>query len=251
MKDMPKSNLILRILSIFTPLLMVFTVVVLVYAWYTNTLQTGEIGATTKNFTIEYTFDDETEKNVTEYDDANNLAFFQYQATQEIDFLYDEVVPFEIHLTNKSTSDMNYTITLKSTKTILTATVGENQVVQSVAYVGALLDFEDIGSDDTYTSIKSRVEAANDENYTAQEYDPDEEDSEYFICETTGQILKTPDGETPTPTTITLYLFGIQEIASATNDMFIYDNQGELQSYHFELTINAVPISNPTEEENQ
>lgn len=256
MDNTPKSNLILRILTIATPLLMVFTVVILVYAWYTNTLQTGEIDATTKNFTIEYTFDDDTEKNVLEYE-VDDIAFFQYQAEEEIDFLEGEVVPLEINLLNKSTSDMIYTITLKSTKTVLTGTkiVEEQQVtvVQSVAYIGAVLDFDDIGSTDTYKSIQSRVEVADDENYTAAEYDisatdaqTSENATQYFICETTGEIAT---GVT-TPTTITLYLFGIQEIEDATNDMFIYNSNGTLKSYSFELTINAVPISNATEEEN-
>ena len=257
MENTPKSNLILKILMIATPLLMALVAVVLVYAWYTNTIQTGEIDATTKNFTIEYTFDDDTEKNVLEYN-VKDIAFFQYQSKNEIDFLEGEVVPFKIKLLNKSTSDMTYTITLKSTKTVLTGTETNAQseevtVVKSVAYIGSMLDFENVGSTKTYKSIQDRLEAEDDENYTAAEYNlkatnqqTNENATKYFICETTGEI----DSGVTTPTTITLYLFGIQEIEDATNDMFIYNANGTLKSYSFELTINAVPISNASEEEN-
>lgn len=244
MNEFKKSALLLKILYIVTPLLMVFTTVVLIYAWYTNTLRTGEIDATTKNFAIEYTFDDDTEKNVSTYT-VKNLAFFDYDATEESQFLEGEAVSLLINLKNTSDSDLNYTITFKATKTVVTGTNPETSAieVQSVAYVGALLDFTGVGT--TYDSIKARYDADTENtNYTGVDYDAtDASNTNTLEVKTTGTITSGVTDD------LTLYLFGIQEIDGATNPQFIY-NGTNLRSYTFELTIYAEPISNSTVEEN-
>lgn len=246
MKDLPKSSLILKILYIFTPLLMVFTIVVLVYAWYTNTLQTGEINATTKNFVVEYTFDDDTNKNVLTYT-VDDLSFFEYEATEEIGFLEGQAIPLQINLANKSNSALNYTITFKATKTVLT----ESNQVKSVAYVGCILDFNNLG-----TSIKDTYDAdTNHVNYTAADYNAaNASNTNTLIVQTTGTLDASADLEDPETDQLTIYLFGIQEIYSATNNQFIYQTENNVQtlrSYTFELTIFAEPISNSSVEENQ
>ncbi len=237
-----KSGIVLKVLYIVTPLLMVFTVVFLIYAWYTNTLQTGELDVTTKNFTIEYTFDENTEKNVLEYT-VNDIAFFDYDAVEEIGFLEDEARPLDIHLKNTSESDMNYTVTFKATKTILT---GTNDSIQSVAYVGAVLDFTGLGT--TYTSIANRYAADTEHtNYTGAAYDSTSATTiaatNYLEVKTEGLINS---GQTDN---LSLYIFGIQEIDSAINSQFIYDGS-DLRSYTFELTIHAEPISSASATEN-
>lgn len=247
MNDSPKSKsgIALKILYIVAPLLMVFTVVVLIYAWYTNTLQTGELDVTTKNFTIEYTFDDDTEKNVLTYT-VNDIAFFDYDAEEEVQFLEDEAIPLLLNLRNTSESNLNYTITFKATKTVLTT----SGTVESVAYVGALLDFTGMGT--TYDSIEDRYDAdTTHTNYTGSAYDATSADTisatNYLEVKTTGVI---DAGETDD---LTLYLFGIQEIDSAINSQFLYqtvNNVTSLRSYTFEITIYAEPISSASVDEN-
>lgn len=248
MNDSPKkskSSIVLKTLYIVAPLLMVFTVVVLIYAWYTNTLQTGELDVTTKNFTIEYTFDDDTEKNVLTYT-VDDIAFFDYDAEEEVQFLEGEAVPLLLNLRNTSESNLNYTITFKATKTVLTT----SGTVESVAYVGALLDFTGMGT--TYDSIEDRYDSDTEHtNYTGAAYDATSADTiaatNYLEVKSTGVINA---GQTDD---LTLYLFGIQEIDSAINSQFLYqtvDNVTSLRSYTFELTIYAEPMSSASVDEN-
>ena len=248
MNDSPKkskSSIALKILYIVAPLLIVFTAVVLIYAWYTNTLQTGELDVTTKNFTIEYTFDDDTTKNVLTYT-VDDIAFFDYDATEEIGFLEDEAIPFVVNLKNTSESNLNYTVTFKATKTIVTT----SGTVESVAYVGALLDFTGVGT--TYESIEDIYDADTEHtNYTGAAYDETSTatiaDTNFLEVKTTGTINS---GQTDA---LTLYLFGIQEKDGAINSQFLYqtvDGVTSLRSYTFELTIHAEPISSATVDEN-
>ena len=247
MNDSPKSksSIALKILYIVAPLLVVFTAVVLIYAWYTNTLQTGELDVTTKNFTIEYTFDEDTEKNVLTYT-VDDIAFFDYDATEEIGFLEDEAIPFVVNLKNTSESNLNYTVTFKATKTIVTT----SGTVESVAYVGALLDFTGVGT--TYESIEDIYDADTEHtNYTGAAYDATSAatiaDTNYLEVKTTGTINS---GQTDA---LTLYLFGIQEKDGAINSQFLYqtvDGVTSLRSYTFELTIHAEPMSSATVDEN-
>ena len=253
-----KSGIVLKVLYIVAPLLMVFTVVILIYAWYTNTLQTGELDVTTKNFTIEYTFDEDTEKNVSTYT-VDDLSFFDYDATEEVQFLPGQAKELLINLTNTSESDMNYTITFKATKTI---TTGTNDTVESVAYIGALLDFTGMtGATPTYSSISARYAAdTTHTNYTGAAYDATSATTiaatNYLEVKTTGSLSakdSTQQNQTTNKTSITLNLFGIQEIDSAINSQFIYqteNNVTSLRSYTFEITIYAEPISSSTVEEN-
>ena len=248
MNDSPKkskSSIALKILYIVAPLLVVFTAVVLIYAWYTNTLQTGELDVTTKNFTIEYTFDDDTTKNVLTYT-VDDIAFFDYDATEEIGFLEDEAIPFVVNLKNTSESNLNYTVTFKATKTIVTT----SGTVESVAYVGALLDFTGVGT--TYESIEDIYDADTEHtNYTGAAYDETSAatiaDTNFLEVKTTGTINS---GQTDA---LTLYLFGIQEKDGAINSQFLYqtvDGVTSLRSYTFELIIHAEPISSATVDEN-
>ena len=247
-----KSGIVLKVLYIVAPLLMVFTVVMLIYAWYTNTLQTGELDVTTKNFTIEYTFDENTEKNVLTYT-VNDIAFFDYDATEEIGYLESEARPLEIHLKNTSDSDMNYTVTFKAIKQVVTETnpTTSTTEVKSVAYVGAVLDFDGIGT--TYNSIKARYTADTEQtNYKAALYDATSETTitatNFLEVKTTG-VLNGKTNQQEDTADLSLYIFGIQEIDTAINSQFIY-NGAALRTYTFELTIYAEPISNASTTEN-
>ena len=51
-------------------------------------------------------------------------------------------------------------------------------------------------------------------------------------------ILLAPNAEV----SIDIYLFGVQEIDSASNDDFLYDDEKELRDYLFSLTISSVPV---------
>lgn len=253
-----KLNILNLILSIVAPIALITVVVIsIVFGWYTNRQQVANIDATTKNVAVEYTFDNDIEKNVLNYT-VNNLAFFDIDSTDtnkiELRYLPVMAVKLSITLKNNSSNDINYTITFESTKTIKP---DSNDDPVSIAYIDCL--FYDVDShfkddDDefiipdgltTVEDIKGVSEAGitytNVTNGNATAQSPFTTTSKAVRDSaglSTGKILKPTDDAV----TVDMYIYGVQEIDSAKNDDFLYNDDKSLKSYSFSLTIESVPL---------
>lgn len=256
-----KIRIFSTILSVVTPILLVATVVVIIsYGWYIKTQQTANIDASTKNVAIEYTFDEDETKNVVNYT-VSNLAFFDMDSTDEnkieLKYLSTMAVSLDITLKNNSSNNVTYKLTFESLKDVLTETVDNVETTKSIAYVACL--FYDITSIPNSVSAIDEIMDLEDDGVTYTD------DSTHFIAsydsayDEEDLILLAPDDDI----TLRMYLFGVQEIDSAKNDDFLYEEVTEnnetikrLRTYSFSLTIESVPIGDEvvtevTEPENQ
>jgi len=251
-----KLNILNLILSIVAPIALITVVVIsIVFGWYTNRQQVANIDATTKNVAVEYTFDNDTEKNVLNYT-VNNLAFFDIDSTDtnkiELRYLPVMAVKLTLKLKNNSSNNINYKITFESTKEIETDKTDTTKKT-SIAYVDCL--FYNVSginpASTTFTtveSIKGATQAGitytNVTNANATTANPFTTTSKAVRDSaglSTGQELAPTDD----PVTVDMYIYGVQEIDSAKNDDFLYetvDTVKTLKKYNFSLTIESVPL---------
>lgn len=258
-----KLNILNLILSIVAPIALITVVVIsIVFGWYTNRQQVANIDATTKNVAVEYTFDDDTEKNVLNYT-VNNLAFFDIDSNDEdnnkIELRYLPVMAVKLSITlkNNSSNDINYKIIFESKKTIKN---DSNDDPVSIAYIDCLFydvktnltdnngDLDIPSTLTTVEDIKGVSEAGitytnvTNGNGTAQSpFTTTSKAVRDSAGLSTGKILKPTDDAV----TVDMYIYGVQEIDSAKNDDFLYEtvnNVKTLKKYNFSLTIESVPL---------
>ena len=218
------------ILSIFTPIFVVVVTASLLYAWYTNTIQTGSLDASTQNVSIEYKINNSEDTNVLTYN-ISNLAFFDSTATQETKYLNTMAFRIDLNIKNKSKTAVGYRVLFESTKTVVQ---NSNNETISRAYPACIYDnVTPTSSLTTVTSFLSRDNATNNDTV--------------FNSSKSGSS----DLDVDASTTITLYVFGIQDIAQASSDDFLYTaNRADTRTYSFKLSIIAEPKGEATVAEN-
>ncbi len=237
-----KFRIMSSILSIVAPLMMLTTIIVFIsYGWYIKRQQTANIDATTKNVAVEYTFYSDETKNVLNYT-VSNLVFFDEDSNVEskkieLKYLSNMAVLMTINLKNNSENDITYKLTFESAKDV---TLDDEKNVTSKAYISCLFyNLENIPS--TVSTVKGireleqdGVTYSNTDTQFKAEYDSGYDESNL--------IKLAPEAEK----TISIYLFGVQEIDSAKNDDFLYElnsnNEKVLKDYLFSLTILSVPV---------
>ncbi len=228
------------IISIVTPILLVTSVVLIItFGWYIKKQQTANINATTKNVSIEYTFDGDEETNVVNYT-VSNLVFFDVDSTDEnkieLKYLPTMAVKLELNLKNNSTNDVTYKITFESVKQIATETVSNETVDKSIAYIDCL--FYDITSIPNTVTTVSGIKSLTQNGVTYTNTSSTETNrAEYDSGVLDPKIVLEPEDDI----TITMYIYGVQEIDDAKNSDFLYDENGDLRDYAFSLTIEATP----------
>lgn len=245
-----KKKTIYNILGIAVPILLVASIVLAItYGWYVKRQQTADINATTKNVAIEYTFDDDTTKNVVDYN-VKHIAFFDVDSTDvnkiELKYLPTMAVKLELKLTNKSSNDVSYKITFESTKEFVSETVGGNTVKKSIAYMDCL--FYDITNIPSSVTTVNGIKALSQEGVTYTNTPSSTTNkAEYDSSALTTPLVLAPESETPV--TLVMYIYGVQEQDNALNDDFLYSYETEnevvtkkLRRYQFSLTIESIPI---------
>lgn len=214
MKKKLINSIVLSVLSIA-----IIVISSIVFAWYTNTNQISkEINGSTLNLALEYEITNNTtsSKNIEKYS-INDLSFFDVTNTSETAYFLDMATVLEIKVTNKSSDDI--TLKLQYDKVIqygyladstftVTTTKDEEKEYTSIAYCNGFftttkLTGTDLKSDSEYKSINSLTNYENTSIFTSLEKDAS------YTCY--------------------LYLFGVQEIISATNDFL--DN-----TYNFSIS---------------
>jgi len=248
---MKKSNIIVIVLAILAPILTLVVGISIIRAWYTNTIQTGELDATSKNVAIKYQLNSGTE-NVTTYT-INNLAFFDADSENEGEFLELLALKIDLKLTNNSDNDVKYTIKFESTKTILTKTDDEeNEITTSIAY--AACAFDSVTKDTTNHKTVNSYLVDSDETNTSATIDYTLDNATKYTAEKISKVNlgAKDDSSTDDEATVSLYVFGIQEIDSALSKDFLYTNANktDVRSYQFTITIIAEPTGAATIEEN-
>lgn len=240
------------ILSIVAPVLLVTVLVLaLTYGWYMQRQQTATIDAKTKNLAVEYSFDDSEETNVIEYT-VKNISFFDYskikedqtiESTQvEMKYLPIMAVKLDIKLKNNCDSNISYKIKFESTKVI---EKDDDDNVISIAYVDCVFNSmpNDTSSINEISELKTN---GNGVTYTNTSL------SSVALLDST---TLTSDSElAPTEfVTVSLYIFGVQEIDEAKNDVFLYDVANDnnevtrtLKDYSFKLVFESVPLGEAT-----
>ena len=234
MKD--RRQLIYRILIIAMPLLIALVAIPMIYGWYVRVIRTGKIDGSTKNVSINYNFNDGRRESTNSLTyTIDNLAFFDIGSEDETSYFNSMAVDLVITLTNTSTSDMTYSITFSTTKTVLNQT--ENDV--SISYVACY--FKNISTEETVSELQENgTVSGNTVTYT-------ETTSAYTAVSTSADyaLEAKNDGNTD-EATVHLYLIGVQEIDSATNTDFLYSEVGgnrDLTEYSFTITIVGTPKS--------
>ena len=246
---MKKSNIIVIVLAILAPILTLVVGISIISAWYTNTIQTGQLDATSKNVAIKYQLNSGTE-NATTYT-INNLAFFDADNNNEGEFLELLALKIDLKLTNNSDNDVSYTIKFESTKTKLPETDDEdNEVTTSIAY--AACAFDSVTKDTTNHKTVNSYLVDSDTSSATIDYTID--NATKYTAERVSKVnLKAKDdSSTNDEATVSLYVFGIQEIDSALSKDFLYTNANktDVRSYQFTITIIAEPTGSATIEEN-
>lgn len=230
-KSSKRAKILTVILSMILPVLLIVTIISVVNAWYTNVLQTGEINASTQNLAIKYKINNSTE-NVLTYN-ITNLVFFDANSTSEGQYLEDMAFEISLDLENNSSVDVNYKIIFDSTKTIVTS--GDEET--SKAYAACI--FDDVTKDTTnnQTVNSYMVNVENELTYSNT--------STAFKATKVGTSIlpkKDETDATANKTNIKLYVFGIQDIDSASSDDFLYNgNKETTRRYTFTITIVAEP----------
>ena len=240
-----KLNILNLILSIVAPIALITVVVIsIVFGWYTNRQQVANIDATTKNVAVEYTFDNDTEKNVLNYT-VNNLAFFDIDSNDEdnnkIELRYLPVMAVKLSITlkNNSSNNINYKVTFESAKDIVK---DDEDNDKSIAYIDCLF-YEDLDTTDMTTTSFTTVSSIKNTAQDGITYTPTATSSK-AVCDSSSYstpVILEPEDET----TLVMYLYGVQEIDTAKNDDFLYvTNNGvrSLKAYAFSLTIESIPL---------
>ena len=234
-KSSKRAKILTVILSMILPVLLIVTIISVVNAWYTNVLQTGEINASTQNLAIKYKINNSTE-NVLTYN-ITNLVFFDADSTSEGQYLEDMAFEISLDLENNSSVDVNYKIIFDSTKTVVTS----NDVETSKAYAACI--FDDVTKDTTgHQTVNSYMaDVENELTYSNTT-------TAFKATKIGSSILPKKDetDATANKTNIKLYVFGIQDIDSASSDDFLYNgNKETTRRYTFTITIVAEPNGTP------
>ena len=231
MKDKKNTrNLIINlILSILTPVILIIITASVIHAWYTNTIQTGELDATTQNVSIEYKINN-SESNVLSYQ-ITNLAFFDPTANQEGKYLNTMAFRINLSIKNNSKTAVSYRVLFESQKTIVNDT---NNEAISKAYAACIYDnVTTTESLTNVTSFLSRDAATNGATAFSSEKN------------------STTDLAVGSSASVILFVFGIQDIPLASSDDFLYTaNREDTRTYSFKLTIIAEPQGEATVQEN-
>ncbi|MBQ6782547.1 MAG: hypothetical protein IJP63_00895 [Acholeplasmatales bacterium] len=253
-----KKKIIYNIISIAAPILLMAAVVfVITYGWYVKRQQTADINATTKNVAIEYTFDDDTTKNVVEYK-VENIAFFDADSTDdnkiELKYLPVMAVKLDIKLLNKSSNDVSYKITFEALKSIVSETVEGNTVNKSIAYMDCV--FYDITNIPSSVTTVNGIKALTTDGVTyTNTASTSTNKAEYDSSSLSTPLVLSPVTDEDTASTIasktvtlSMYIYGVQEIDNAANDDFLYEYVTEnnvttkkLKQYEFSITIESIP----------
>ena len=221
-----KLKIINNILSIIAPILLIVVVVFSVlYGWYTNRQQVANIDATTKNVAVEYTFDDDTEKNVLNYS-VDNLAFFDADSTDdnkiELKYLPVMAVKLTLNLKNNSTNNINYKVTFESAKSIV-YDEDDNTKKNSVAYIDCLFyDVEGINMSTTSLTTVNSIKALDTDGITYT--NSSSTTTSKAVCDPSAYdtaIVLAPEDDID----LVMYLYGVQEIDTAKNDDFLYETK--------------------------
>ena len=258
-----KKKIIYNIISIAAPILLIAAVVfAITYGWYVKRQQTADINATTKNVAIEYTFDDDTTKNVVEYK-VENIAFFDADSTDEnkieLKYLPVMAVKLDIKLLNKSSNDVSYKVTFESLKSIVSETVEGNTVNKSIAYMDCLF-YNNSNSNtlvipENVTTVNG-MKTVNTDGVTYTNTALTETNkAEYDSSSLSTPLVLSPVNDEDTASTIasktvtlSMYIYGVQEIDKSANDDFLYEYVTEnnvttkkLKQYEFSITIESIP----------
>lgn len=258
-----KKKIIYNIISIAAPILLIAAVVfVITYGWYVKRQQTADINATTKNVAIEYTFDDDTTKNVVEYK-VENIAFFDADSTNgnkiELKYLPVMAVKLDIKLLNKSSNNVSYKVTFESLKSIVSETVEGNTVNKSIAYMDCLF-YNNSNSNtlvipENVTTVNGMKAVSTDGVTYTNTASTSTNKAEYDSSSLSTPLVLSPVTDEDTASTIasktvtlSMYIYGVQEIDNAANDDFLYEYVTEnnvttkkLKKYKFSITIESIP----------
>ena len=239
-KKRSKLNIVFFVLAILAPILIAGIAIGVIRAWYTNVIQTGDLDATTKNMSIKYTINN-SEENITSYNNISNLVFFDSNSEQEGKYLNSMSFHIELSLTNNSSDEVSYTIKLESTKTVLKDD-DDNEI--SKAYVACVYDSTavDTTGHKTVDSYLVNNEATQATGVTY------ENTTTSFTAtkESTTNLAKDAN------TKVHLYVFGIQDIDPALSQDFLYTDitKADTRTYNFKITIIAEPKGSPVVTEN-
>lgn len=239
---MKRKDLIFRFIIILIPVIALGIAISLSVAWYINTIRTGTIDASTKNVSLSYslTKNNVTSSNVSNYN-IDNLAFFDIDNTDETSYFDEMCLTVTLTITNKSNSDMTYTVTFTSPK----REYSKDEVVVSKSYVAC---YYAKSPQTTIAALATNgTVSGNTVTYTNS--------TESFIVINRSQdgALKASGNQNDT-VTLTFYLIGVQEMPDATNTDFLYTEAGSIRSltnHQFSISIIGEPISNSQAEENE
>ena len=258
-----KKKIIYNIISIAAPILLIAAVVfVITYGWYVKRQQTADINATTKNVAIEYTFDDDATKNVVNYT-VENISFFDADSTDdnkiELKYLPVMAVKLDIKLLNKSSNDVSYKITFEAAKDIVSKTVEGNTVNKSIAYVDCLFynnpNSNSLVIPENVTTVNGMKAVPTDGVTYTNTASTSTNKAEYDSSSLSTPLVLSPVTDEDTASTIasktvtlSMYIYGVQEIDNAANDDFLYEYVTEnnvttkkLKQYEFSITIESIP----------
>ena len=239
-KKRSKLNIVFFVLAILAPILIAGIAIGVIRAWYTNVIQTGDLDATTKNMSIKYTINN-SEENITSYNNISNLVFFDSNSENEGPYLNSMSFHIELSLTNNSSDEVSYTIKLESTKTVLKDD-DDNEI--SKAYVACVYDSTAVDTTghktvDSYLVNNQATQATGVtyENATTSFTATKESTSNLAV---NGNVK------------VQLYIFGIQDIDPALSQDFLYTDitKADTRTYNFKLTIIAEPKGSPVVTEN-
>lgn len=214
------------IIKVFFPALAILLTIASLsatYGWYTNTMRVGKIDAETKDLAFGYIFnDDEETENVEKYS-IKNLTFFDIdEAAGERKFIPIMATSIKIFIENYSSDEIDYSISFESEKKI----TGSSGSETSIAYVAGFFSQYEITDEEWEIDLEAFL-ANSDKTIASAE---------------NGTLAGTTGNSANSTATVYLYLIGIQEIDTATNDFL-------KESYNFTITLQGSGSSIPTVEE--
>ncbi|MBE6136913.1 MAG: hypothetical protein E7176_00765 [Erysipelotrichaceae bacterium] len=199
-----KKNSIAIIIGALSLVIVVASVII--YAWYVNVNKVGHIDAQTDGIVLTYKIDDEY--NSSNKYNIDNLAFFDIDNASETKYFKEMATKIKINLENKGNDSVTASIASSNTPIKVYALDGITE--ESVAYAKVIF------------STSSELTYSENESNTVL--------SEYITGnESISNIEIAPKGEA----TIYAYVFGVQEIDSASNEQFLNSE------YSFDILISA------------
>jgi len=199
-----KKNSIAIIIGALSLVIVVASVII--YAWYVNVNKVGHIDAQTDGIVLTYKIDDEY--NSSNKYNIDNLAFFDIDNASETKYFKEMATKIKINLENKGNDSVTASIASSNTPIKVYALDGITE--ESVAYAKVIFS---TSSELTYSE--------NESNSVLSEY--------ITGNESISNIEIAPKGEA----TIYAYVFGVQEIDSASNEQFLNSE------YSFDILISA------------